>query len=86
MLAIFLPMAFSAGCALPAEAVNTHCPVTGFPVANRLVYKTVEVLGRNYRVYDRRSGILFKNWPAGYLGKDGTPLNTRLPQVPSGEM
>ncbi len=86
MLAVFLSLALSAGIPLPAEATNTFCPVTGFPVPHRLIYKTVEVQGRNYRVFDRRSGILLKNWPAGYLGKDGTPLNARLAFVPSGEM
>lgn len=82
MLAVFLSVAVFAGDPLQAEAVNIRCPVTGFPGVYRMVYKTVEVSGRNYRVYDRRSGILLKNSPKGYLGKDGIPLNAGLVRVP----
>ncbi len=85
MLTWFLSMTLFAGIPLQGEAVNTRCPVTGFSVANRLIYKTVDVQGRNYRVYDRRSGILLKNWPAGFLAMDGTPLNARPACTPSGE-
>ena len=60
-----------------APAVNDRCPVTGFRVDNPRIFRTVEVGGRAYRVFDRRAGLLLLRWPEGFLTADGTPLRAQ---------
>lgn len=58
-----------------AEVHNTRCPVTGFDVSNRRIYRWVMVRGRKYYVFDRRAAVLLSRNPEGYLDANGVPFN-----------
>ncbi|NWJ41004.1 MAG: hypothetical protein HXX12_08540 [Geothrix sp.] len=66
----------------PCPSPNDRCPVTGLPVTNPMIYKTVEVRGHSYYVHDRRAGILLRAWPEGYLDTDGTPRSAHPISTP----